>query len=104
MRDRHHAGGYRRCGPAGRPTRREFPVPRIPRRAHRSRFGRRDEPEFRGVRLANGDQTARFETSEQLLINRPTLAWHIRIVTMAAVLFVLAGASVRFGGYPIFEQ
>jgi hypothetical protein len=34
----------------------------------------------------------------------PTLAWHIRIVTMAAVLFVLAGASVRFGGYPIFEQ
>jgi len=34
----------------------------------------------------------------------PTLAWHIRIVTLAAVLFVLAGASIRFGGYPIFEQ
>ena len=34
----------------------------------------------------------------------PTLAWHIRIVTVAAVLFVLAGASIRFGGYPIFEQ
>jgi putative copper export protein len=34
----------------------------------------------------------------------PTLAWHIRIVTLAAVLFVLAGASIRFGGYPIFDQ
>lgn len=34
----------------------------------------------------------------------PTLAWHIRIVTLAAVLFVLAGASIRFGGYPVFEQ
>lgn len=34
----------------------------------------------------------------------PTLAWHIRIVTLAAVLFVLAGASIRFGGYPIFER
>lgn len=33
----------------------------------------------------------------------PTLAWHIRIVTLAAVLFVLAGASIRFGGYPVFE-
>lgn len=32
----------------------------------------------------------------------PTLAWHIRLVTLAAVLFVLAGASVRFGGYPLF--
>lgn len=34
----------------------------------------------------------------------PTLAWHIRIVTVAAVLFVLAGASIRFGGYPAFER
>lgn len=36
--------------------------------------------------------------------NLPVLAWHIRIVTFAAVLFVLAGASIRFGGYPIFER
>lgn len=34
----------------------------------------------------------------------PTLAWHIRIVTAAAVLFVLAGVSIRFGGYPAFER
>lgn len=34
----------------------------------------------------------------------PTLAWHIRIVTLAAVLFVLAGASIRFGGYPVFSE
>ncbi|MEO6122628.1 MAG: CopD family protein [Ilumatobacteraceae bacterium] len=34
----------------------------------------------------------------------PTLAWHIRIVTGAAVLFVLAGASIRFGGYPVFTK
>lgn len=34
----------------------------------------------------------------------PTLAWHIRIVTLAAVLFVLAGASIRLGGYPVFER
>ncbi|MEO7370164.1 MAG: CopD family protein [Ilumatobacteraceae bacterium] len=34
----------------------------------------------------------------------PTLAWHIRIVTLAAVLFVLAGASIRFGGYPAFDR
>lgn len=33
-----------------------------------------------------------------------TLARHIRIVTLAAVLLVLAGASIRFGGYPVFEQ
>jgi putative copper export protein len=33
----------------------------------------------------------------------PTLAWHIRVVTVLAVLFVLAGASVRFGGYPVFD-
>jgi putative copper export protein len=34
----------------------------------------------------------------------PTLAWHIRIVTLAAVLFVLAGVSIRVGGYPVFER
>lgn len=34
----------------------------------------------------------------------PTLAWHIRLVTLAAVLFVLAGASIRFGGYPAFDR
>jgi len=34
----------------------------------------------------------------------PTLAWHIRVVTIAAVLFVLAGASIRFGGYPVFDR
>lgn len=34
----------------------------------------------------------------------PTLAWHIRIVTLAAVLFVLAGATIRFGGYPVFDH
>ncbi len=33
-----------------------------------------------------------------------TLAWHIRIVTLAAVLLVLAGASIRFGGYPAFTR
>lgn len=32
-----------------------------------------------------------------------TLAWHIRIVTLAAALLVLAGASIRFGGYPAFR-
>jgi putative copper export protein len=34
----------------------------------------------------------------------PRLAWHIRVVTLAAVLLVLAGASIRFGGYPMFER
>lgn len=34
----------------------------------------------------------------------PKLAWHIRIVTLAAVGFVLAGASIRFGGYPAFRS
>ncbi len=34
----------------------------------------------------------------------PTLAWHIRVVTLAAVAFVLAGASIRFGGYPVFRR
>ena len=31
------------------------------------------------------------------------LAWHIRAVSICAILFVLAGASIRFGGYPIFK-
>ena len=34
----------------------------------------------------------------------PTLAWHIRVVTLAAVLFVLAGVSIRVGGYPVFQR
>jgi putative copper export protein len=34
----------------------------------------------------------------------PTLAWHIRAVTVLAVLLVLAGASTRFGGYPAFDR
>jgi putative copper export protein len=34
----------------------------------------------------------------------PNLAWHIRIVTVAAALLVLAGASIRFGGYPAFDR
>jgi len=34
----------------------------------------------------------------------PTLAWHIRIVTLAAVLFVLVGVSIRFGGYPVSKR
>jgi putative copper export protein len=33
----------------------------------------------------------------------PTLAWHIRLVTLAAVLLVLI-ASIRFAGYPLFER
>lgn len=33
-----------------------------------------------------------------------TLAWHIRLVTVFAVLFVLVGASIRFGGYPVFDR
>ena len=34
----------------------------------------------------------------------PKLAWHIRLVTIAAVMFVLAGVSIRFAGYPLFER
>lgn len=33
-----------------------------------------------------------------------SLAWHIRLVTLMAVLFVLAGVSIRFGGYPWFDR
>lgn len=32
-----------------------------------------------------------------------SLAWHIRTVTILAVLFVLMGASIRVGGYPVFD-
>ncbi len=34
----------------------------------------------------------------------PALAWHIRAVTVLAVLFVLVGASIRLGGYPMFDR
>jgi putative copper export protein len=48
---------------------------------------------------------ARFRVIPQLSdATLPTLAWHIRAVTLAAVLFVLAGASIRVGGYPVFER
>ena len=33
-----------------------------------------------------------------------SLAWHIRLVTLAAVGLVLAGVSIGFGGYPWFER
>lgn len=32
------------------------------------------------------------------------LAWHIRIVTVTAVLLVLTGVTIRFGGYPAFDR
>ena len=48
---------------------------------------------------------ARFRVIPQLSDDTlPSLAWHIRTVTLAAVLFVLAGASIRFGGYPAFDS
>jgi putative copper export protein len=34
--------------------------------------------------------------------NLPRMAWHIAGVTTFGVLFVLAGASLRLGGYPAF--
>lgn len=34
----------------------------------------------------------------------PALAWHIRAVTSVAVLLVLAGATIRFGGYPLVNR
>jgi hypothetical protein len=37
-------------------------------------------------------------------VTPPTLAWHIRAVTIAAVLFVVVGASIRVGGYPVFNR
>jgi len=35
--------------------------------------------------------------------NLAALAWHIRLVTVLAVLFVLAGANLRLGGFPLFD-
>lgn len=35
--------------------------------------------------------------------NITALGWHIRLVTILSVLFVLAGASLRLGGFPLFE-
>lgn len=36
--------------------------------------------------------------------NLPRLATYIRAVTILAVLFVLAGVSIRSGGYPLFDR
>jgi putative copper export protein len=36
--------------------------------------------------------------------NLQVLAWHIRAVSLIGVLFVLVGASIRLGGYPIFTD
>lgn len=48
---------------------------------------------------------ARFKVMPDLTdATLPTLAWHIRLVTLLAVLFVLAGVSIRFGGYPAFDR
>lgn len=33
----------------------------------------------------------------------PKLAWHIRAVTVVAVLFVVVGATLRYGGAPILD-
>jgi hypothetical protein len=35
--------------------------------------------------------------------NLPVLGWHIRAVTVLSILFVLAGASLRLGGFPLFH-
>lgn len=35
--------------------------------------------------------------------NLPVMAWHIVGVTVFSVLFVLAGASARLGGFPFFQ-
>ncbi len=35
--------------------------------------------------------------------NLPVMAWHIAGVTVLSVLFVLAGASARLGGFPFFQ-
>lgn len=35
--------------------------------------------------------------------NLPVMAWHIGGVTIFSVLFVLAGASARLGGFPFFQ-
>ena len=40
----------------------------------------------------------------QPFIVRILTALGFSLVTIAAVLFVLAGASIRFGGYPAFDH
>ncbi len=35
--------------------------------------------------------------------NLPVMAWHIAGVTVFSILFVLAGASARLGGFPFFQ-
>lgn len=35
--------------------------------------------------------------------NLPVMAWHIAGVTVFSVLFVIAGASARLGGFPFFQ-
>lgn len=35
--------------------------------------------------------------------NLPVLGWHIAGVTVFSVLFVVAGASARLGGFPLFQ-
>ncbi|HEY8995593.1 MAG TPA: CopD family protein [Lacunisphaera sp.] len=36
--------------------------------------------------------------------NLPVLGWHIAGVTVFSVLFVVAGASARLGGFPFFQS
>ncbi|MDQ5979851.1 MAG: hypothetical protein QG602_2826 [Verrucomicrobiota bacterium] len=36
--------------------------------------------------------------------NLPVMAWHIAGVTVFSVIFVLAGASARLGGFPFFQR
>lgn len=33
----------------------------------------------------------------------PRLAWHIRLVTLVSVLFVVVGATIRYGGAPLLD-
>ena len=35
--------------------------------------------------------------------NLAVMAWHIRGVTVLSILFVVAGASLRLGGFPFFQ-
>ena len=35
--------------------------------------------------------------------NLPVMAWHIAGVTVFSILFVIAGASLRLGGFPFFQ-
>jgi putative copper export protein len=36
--------------------------------------------------------------------NLPLMAWHIAGVTVLSLLFVVAGASLRLGGFPFFQS